>query len=91
MSELHTRPWFTYPRPRKPPVNHPRPSWMTPDMARRLITHGDRLWAKNPRKKEVIWREGDYFYRLSGTSFRLLLDYRRVRSREWSRSYCRWL
>lgn len=67
------------------------PAWFTPSKARRLIDHGDRLLSRRPHRRCAIWREKNFEFRVSVTSFRLLLDYRAVRDLRWQQSYCRWL
>lgn len=66
------------------------PYWFTPAKAKRLIDHGDAIWNAHPRKRSVVWREGRYFFRLSATNMRLLLEYRPAGRRCWKPSYCRW-
>ena len=66
------------------------PYWFTPTKARRLINYGLAEWSSYRNKKFIVWREGNYFFRFSATTFRYLLEYRKVRERDWKPSYCRW-
>lgn len=65
---------------------------ISPEEARRLIDHGWRLWGRHPKARQVIWREGRRWYRLTGTTFRVLLDWRPYRKPcDWRPTgYCRW-
>ena len=61
--------------------------------ARRLIDHGLGLWEENdhPRRRSVIWPDGRYEFRLTRSSFRVLLDWRWTRRGDaWKPGYCRW-
>jgi hypothetical protein len=72
-------------------VKAPCPAWLTARKATGLIDRGDALWEKTPRKRYVVWREGDWQFRLSATNLRLLLDWKPASGRHgWQPGRCRY-
>lgn len=71
------------------------PRWFVPSVGTRLITHGLELWDQRPRRRAVVWSEKHdgrvWRFRLTATSFRYLLEYKRFGQRGgWRPGYCRW-